>query len=73
MLCAIWYHFTKFLKKVENTLGEASLLIKLQALACNFTKSNNPQVFFHVFKIVQMVLNRTKRLNMILRQLFPNF
>ena len=41
MLCAIWYYLYK--SKYEGML----LLVKLQALVCNFTKSNtNPWVFF---------------------------
>ena len=38
------------------------LPVKLQALACNFTKSNtSPWVFFMFLKIAQMVANRAKR------------
>ena len=45
-LCAIWYHLNNF-KNVKNTHGEVLLLVRLQALACNFTKSATPpSVFF---------------------------
>ena len=37
MLCAIWYHLCN-LKNVKNTYARMVLLVKLQALACNFTK-----------------------------------
>ena len=49
MLCAIWYHLYN-LKNVKNTHGGVLLLVKLQAKACNFTKSNTPQwQFFMLF------------------------
>ena len=41
MLCAIWYHYYN-LKNVRNTHGGLLHLVKLQPLACNFTKSDNP-------------------------------
>ena len=41
MRCAIWYHLYN-LKNVKNTHGGVLILIKLQALACNFTKINTP-------------------------------
>ena len=41
MRCAIWYHLYN-LKTVKNTHGGVLLLVKLQALACNFTKSSIP-------------------------------
>ena len=45
-LCAIWCHLEN-LKNVNYNLGEAILLAKLQASACNFTKSNtSPWMFF---------------------------
>ena len=47
MLCAIWYHFQN-LKNVKNTCGGVLLLVTLQVLACNFTKSKTPPVVFHV-------------------------
>ena len=51
MVCAIWYHLYN-LKNVKNTHEEVLLLVKLQALACNFTKSNtSPWVFFTFFKL----------------------
>ena len=53
MLCAIWYHLDN-LRNVKNTHGRVLLLV-----AYNFTKGNTPPwVFFHFFKIVQMVPNR---------------
>ena len=40
------YHFYN-LKNVKNTLGGVLLLVKLQASACNFTKTNTSSwVFF---------------------------
>ena len=51
MLCGIWYHLHN-LKKVENTHGGVLILVKLQALAWNFTKSiTPPRVFFTFFKL----------------------
>ena len=42
---------------------EVLLLVKLQAKACNFTKSNAlPWMFFTFLKIVQIVPNREKHL-----------
>ena len=39
------------LKNVKNTHGEVLFLVKLQVLACNFTKSDTPpSVFFTFFK-----------------------
>ena len=47
----IWYHLKNF-KNVKNTHGEVSLLLKMQALVCNFTKSNTPPwVFFTFLKL----------------------
>ena len=49
-LCEICYHLYT-LKYVKNTYGGVLLLIELQDLAFNFTKSNSPpQVFFTFFK-----------------------
>ena len=46
--------FQKNMKKQE---------VVLLAETCNFTKSNTaPWVFFHIFKIIQMVPNRAERL-----------
>ena len=46
MLCAIWYYLYN-LKKLRNTHGGVLLLVKLQASACDFTKSNTTSwVFF---------------------------
>ena len=41
MCWTIWYHLYN-LKNVKNTHGALLLLVKLQAKACNFTKSNSP-------------------------------
>ena len=49
-LCTIWYHLYN-LKNVKNTHGERFFLVKLQAEACNFTKSKTHSwVFFTIFK-----------------------
>ena len=51
MLCAIWHHLYN-LKNVKNTHGGVILLVKLQAEAYNFTKSNTfPYVFFTFLKL----------------------
>ena len=51
MRCAIWYHLCNF-KNVKNTHEGVLVLVKLQALACNFTKINTPSwVFFTFFKL----------------------
>ena len=51
MLCAICYHLYD-LKNVKYTHGGVLVLVKLQALACNFTKSNTPLwMFFSFFKL----------------------
>ena len=50
--CPIWYHLHN-LKNVKNThKGVLLLVVKMQALACNFAKSNTPPcVFFSFFKL----------------------
>ena len=55
MRCAIWSHLYN-LKHVKNTHGEVLLLVvKFQAFACNFTKSNTHSwVFFTFFKLCIM-------------------
>ena len=51
--CAILYHFYH-LKNVKNTHGGVLRLVKLQASACNFTKSSTlPWVFFTFFKLFE--------------------
>ena len=51
MLCAIWYYLHSF-KNVKNTHGRVLLLVKLQAEAYNFTKSNTtPWMFFTFSKL----------------------
>ena len=53
MRCVIWYQLYN-LKNVKNTHGGVLLLIKLQAEACNFTKSNTPPwVFFAFFELYE--------------------
>ena len=47
----IWFHLHN-LKNVKNTHGGVLILVKLQALACNFTKINTPPwVFFTFFEL----------------------
>ena len=47
----IWYHFYN-IKNVKTTHGGVLLLVKLQAKACNFTKSKTPpQVIFTFIKL----------------------
>ena len=49
MLYAIWYHLKNF-KNVKNTHGRVLLVVKLQASACNFTKSNTSSwVILYIF------------------------
>ena len=51
MRCAIWYHLYN-LKNVKNTHGGVLLLVKSQAKACNFNKSNTPPWLFDtIFKL----------------------
>ena len=51
MPCAIWYRFYNF-KNMGNTCEELLLSVKLQALACNFTKSSFTRwVVFTCFKL----------------------
>ena len=51
ILYTIWYHLYN-LKAVKNTHGGMLVLVKLQALACNFIKSTIPPwVFFTAFKL----------------------
>ena len=60
MLCAIWYHLYN-LKNVKNIHGRVLVLVQLQALACNSSKSDPPPwVFFEFSEIAQMVPNRAK-------------
>ena len=48
MRCAILYQWHN-LKNVNNTHTGMLLLVKLQALSCNFTKSNTPHWAFFTF------------------------
>ena len=48
MRYAIWYFLYNF-KNVKNTHEGVLLLVKLQAKACNFTKSNTPSWVFFTF------------------------
>ena len=51
MLCAISCHMYN-LKSVKNIHGQMLLLVKLQAEACNYTKSSTPPwLFFTFFKL----------------------
>ena len=51
MLLAFRYHVYK-LKNLKKTLGGVLLLVKLQAVARNFTKRNTPPwVLFTIFKL----------------------
>ena len=50
---AIWYHLYN-LKNVKNIHGGVLILVKLQALAWNFTKINTPLwVFLTFFKLYE--------------------
>ena len=55
-LCTIWYHLYNF-EKVKNSHGGVILLVRLQALTCNFTKSVTPPwvllLFFKLYKWYQ--------------------
>ena len=57
MLCAILYYLYN-LKNIKNTHGGMLLLVKLQAKACNVTKSNTPPwmfcTFFKLYKWYQI-------------------
>ena len=44
----MWYHLHN-LKNVKYTHGGVLHLVKLQAVACSFTKSNTPQLMFSRF------------------------
>ena len=48
MRCKFWYHLYN-LKNVKNTYGGVSILVKLQAEACSFTKINTPPWCFSRF------------------------
>ena len=50
MRYVIWYHLYYF-KNVKSDHGGMLLLVKFQALACNFTKSNTPPwAFLSLYK-----------------------
>ena len=50
MRYAIWYNLYYF-KNVKSDHGGMLLLVKFQALACNFTKSNTPPwAFLSLYK-----------------------
>ena len=60
-ICDVLSNLVPFIqfKNVKNTHGGMLILVKLQAF---FAKSNTPPwVFFHVFKIIQMVPSRATR------------
>ena len=56
ILSAICYHLGNF-ENVKKTHGGVLLSVKLQVEACDFTDRTLLHVFYHVFKIVQMVSN----------------
>ena len=62
MLRAIWYYMYNF-QNVENTHREVLFLVKLQAKAGNFPKSNTPPLlfftFFKLYKRCQIALRIT--------------
>ena len=62
MCCAIWYYLYN-LKNVKNTHGGVLISVKLQVLACNFTKVNNPPwvflTFFKLYKWYQIAQRTT--------------
>ena len=56
--CVIWYHLHN-LSNVNNIHGGELLLVKLQARACIFTKSNSPTwVLFTFFKLCKCTKSR---------------
>ena len=72
--CAIWY-YSYNLKNVKNTHRGVLLLVKLQASACNFTKSNTPPwVFFTFFKLYEQyqIVQRTTYLGDSLREQYQH-
>ena len=62
MHCAIRYQLYN-LKNVKNSHGGMLILVKLQALACDFTKINTPPwlffTFFKLYKWYQIVQRAT--------------
>ena len=62
MLCAIYYHLHN-LKNLKKPHGGVLLLVKMQAKACNFTRSNTPPwaffVFLKLYKWYQIAQNIT--------------
>ena len=60
MPCAIWFSFVQF-KERENLHGGVPLLVWLQVLAFNFTKSNTPSgdfsTYFKLYKWYQIAEN----------------
>ena len=58
MRCTNWYHSYN-LKNVKETHGGVLLLGKMQAQACNFTKSNtSPWVFFTLSQSVSQSVSQ---------------
>ena len=47
----------RILKNAKKSHGGMWLLVKLQASAYNFNKSNTPPCFFPIFKIQRMIQN----------------
>ena len=59
MRCPIWYHIYNF-KNVKNIYGGVLILVTLQALVCNFTKST---LFHGYFSRFLNCTNHTKSRN----------
>ena len=76
MRCAIWYHLCN-LKNVKNAHGGVLLLVKSQAKACNFNKSNTPPwlfvTFFKLYKQYQIVQRITYSLMLTELLIYPKF
>ena len=73
MFCLIWYHLYN-LENKKNTRWGVLLLVKLQALACNFTISNTPLwVFFTFFKLYKCYQIAQRITNMIAYYLVWSF
>ena len=50
MHCSIWYYLRN-LENVKNIHEVVLLFVKLQAKACDFTKSDLPPIMFSRFKL----------------------
>ena len=68
MWCVVRFGTTCNLKYVKSTHGGVLLLVKLQASACNFTKSNTPPwVFFTFLKLYKWYQIAQRITNSLLR------